>query len=467
MQPFATTSDFRTALRRWRDESGQAMVLAAVGMSVIITFLGLAIDVGHLRYVKRNLQMAADAAALAAALEIQPCGGTSNCTAMQTAAQDALAENGFTGSTVVTNCSSTAVTGLKLMINNPACALGTSDPNKGQGSFVEVEVTQPTSTYFGGLVGWKSVSLIARAEAARAGGCCCMFALDPSASGAITVDLLATVNSSCGIMDESSSGSALACNLLANITASQIDVVGGVENLLCGINPTATTGITVPSPADPLASLPKPSVPACGTSTSSPYHGSASALNINGVATLYPDYAYCGGINLEPGANVTFEPGTYVLTSKNGAVTKNPGGLTVDLGTTVNGTGVTFYNYGPSGSIAFNFTSFTAGGVNLVAPTSGTYSGILFFQDPQDTAAAQIYGSSSFNTVLQGTYYFPKAKVSFAFSGAVDYNILDAYQIEFAALTFGSTPLKSGFSNNYTTLATGSPVAGSGAVLVQ
>src|ERR1700722_8517502 len=45
-----------------RDESGQAIVLAAVGLSVIVSFLGLGVDVGHLRYVKRNFQMAADAA---------------------------------------------------------------------------------------------------------------------------------------------------------------------------------------------------------------------------------------------------------------------------------------------------------------------------------------------------------------------------------------------------------------------
>jgi hypothetical protein len=219
----------------------------------------------------------------------------------------------------------------------------------------------------------------------------------------------------------------------------------------------------VPKPSDPLAYLPKPTVPACGTSTSSPYHGATAALNITGTATLYSDYAYCGGINIQPGAIVTFEPGTYVLTSSHGA-----GGLTINLGTTVTGNGVTFYNYGPSGGISFPFTGVTLGGVDLVAPTTGTYEGILFFQDPQDTTGAQIYGTSVWNTTLEGTYYFPKASVTYAFSGPVNYNILVAYDITFAVLTFGTTNYNtSGFSNNYSTLADGSPTQGTGAVLVQ
>jgi hypothetical protein len=141
--------------------------------------------------------------------------------------------------------------------------------------------------------------------------------------------------------------------------------------------------------------------------------------------------------------------------------------LTIDLGTTVNGAGVTFYNYGPSGGIQFSFSSFTSGGVSLVAPVSGTYAGILFFQDPRDTAGATILGSPSWNTLLEGSYYLPTASVTFAFSGPVNYNILVAYDIEFAYLTFGSTTLTSGFSSNYSTLVNGSPTSGSSAVLVQ
>jgi hypothetical protein len=72
------------------------------------------------------------------------------------------------------------------------------------------------------------------------------------------------------------------------------------------------------------------------------------------------------------------------------------------------------------------------------------------------------------NTTLQGTYYFPRAKVVFAFDGPVSYNILDAWQVEFAVLTFASGTFKSsGFGNDYSSLANGSPIKGIGGVLVQ
>jgi len=49
---------------RWReaDESGSILVTTAMWMVFLLAFIGLAIDFGHVLYVKRNLQMAADAA---------------------------------------------------------------------------------------------------------------------------------------------------------------------------------------------------------------------------------------------------------------------------------------------------------------------------------------------------------------------------------------------------------------------
>lgn len=464
---------FKRLLRR---ESGSVAVMVAVSLVVIFGMMGLAIDVGQLRLAKQQLQMAADAAALAGALELNACGGTADCAAMETAAQDALTENGFTGSTAQASCVPSG-TGLAISVNNGPCAMGAADPHNGNTNYVEVVVSQMQPTYFAGILGISSVNIKTRAEAARAGGSNCMFALDPTGPQAISVQLLAALYSpSCGVVDESSSSSALYC-FLGSITASQIGVVGGYSNFAClAASPTPKTGIALPNPADPLAYLPTPAVPGCGASKNSPYTGSASALTLtgsSGAVTLYPG-AYCGGITIGFGANVTFMPGTYVLTSWSGTKTVSPGGLTMDLGAKVSGSGVTFYNYGsPSntngGGIAFNFTSFTSGGVNLTAPTSGTYSGILFFQDKQNTSSATIEGTTSWNTILQGIYYFPTASVQFVFDGFVDYSVLVAKDISFALLTVGGNTVQSGANNNndFSSLSNGSPLSGSGAVLVQ
>ena len=104
--------------------------------------------------------------------------------------------------------------------------------------------------------------------------------------------------------------------------------------------------------------------------------------------------------------------------------------------------------------------------MNIAAPSSGTYQGILFFQDPGNTSAAIILGSPAWGTALEGTYYFPSARVVFAASLPVRYNILIAYDIDFAVLTFGSA-FTSSFTADYSSLANGSPISGTGAVLVQ
>src|SRR5581483_1805437 len=86
-------------MRFWDDESGQMLVLTAVCMTVLMGFLALAIDVGILFRARRNVQIAADAGAIAGALQQQyggspgpACGG--GVTGVPCAVQNAVAANG-------------------------------------------------------------------------------------------------------------------------------------------------------------------------------------------------------------------------------------------------------------------------------------------------------------------------------------------------------------------------------------
>lgn len=468
-------------MAKHRQDAGQALVVVALSMVVILGFLGLGLDLGYLRSMKRQVQKAADAAAIAAAVELNYC--TNNCSALQTAAQNALTENGFASPTLVTHVcngeSSGSTANLTIIVNNPPCYLGSTqaDPHYNDANYVEVLVSQVEPLMFAKVFGVKTVTLTARSEAALRGGSTCIFALSPTASGAISLDFFAFVNSPCGVVDESNSNSALSCFLFGGITATQIGVVGNDTTFLCSLHPTPKTHIALPTPADPLANLPAPpgGPPySCGSgsgSTYNGYNGSTTGLLLNGLATLNPG-VYCGGIKLNSGAKVTFTPGTYILTSAT-STTGTSYGLTVDVGASATGTGVTFYNTltagKSSGPIDFFFDVFSGSGVNFTAPTSGTYEGILFFQDPANTQTATIIGSPHWSTTLEGTYYFPKATVDFAFDGPINYNILDAWAIDFQFLTFadGTTIGTSGFNNNYSSLANGSPVKGTGGVIVE
>ena len=454
------------AYRFIKDDSGQSAIFGAIGAVFVVAVVGLAVDVGNLGYGEHKLQAAAESAALAAALEVTSCNGSNACSAMQTAAQSSLNENGVTGSTIATNCATPTSSTLTLMVNNPPCFTGASDPNYGKTGTVEVVLSTTVQTYFARVIGFNNVPLIARAEAAKTNNPNCIYALDQTGGNAITVDALASLNATCGVIDESKASNAFSCNLLAAVHATKLKITGGLETFLCNATPYPTTGATTPSPADPLAWLPTPTVSSCGSSYSSPYHGANGPLLIVGTATLYPDAAYCGGIVILPTANVTFMPGTYVIRS--GGLLGLQGGLSIDLASSVSGSGVTFYNYGPIGGVNFVAASLTLGKVTLTAPTTGTYTGILFFQDSGNTTPDVIAATSSWNTTLEGAYYFPSSTVTCAVTGPANYNILVAKDIIFAALSFPAGTLSNtSFSSNYSSLVNGSPLSGSGVALVQ
>src|SRR5579871_1762506 len=137
---------------RWRellaDRSGQALVLSAVGFSMLLGFVAMAVDTGSLYQAKRKLQTAADAAAVAGALDYLY---NSSSTSAGAAARTASSQNGYThgsNGTVVT-------------VNNPP----TSGPNSGNSLFVEVIVSKPVPTFFMSLFGFSTVAEMARAVA--------------------------------------------------------------------------------------------------------------------------------------------------------------------------------------------------------------------------------------------------------------------------------------------------------------
>jgi hypothetical protein len=159
-------------------------------------------------------------------------------------------------------------------------------------------------------------------------------------------------------------------------------------------------------------------------------------------ATLQPG-AYLGGININSGVSVTLAAGTYYL---NGSI--NDGG-------TITGTsGVTIYFN--SGSLTMNSGS-TA---QLVAPTSGTYAGILIYQNSSDSTSMILDGNST--SKWQGAIYAPDAQLTFNSTGnAAAYTIIDV----------GSVIVNSGadlvMGNNYSSLSGGSPIKGGSAILVE
>ncbi|MFC5860848.1 Tad domain-containing protein [Acidicapsa dinghuensis] len=430
-------------MRLLRDENGQALIVVALSMVLLLAFAAIAVDVGRLLYIQRQLQTAADAAAVAGAIELQQCGTTANCSTMQTAAKSALAENNLSvsSSNLLTQCATGSTTQLTLTVNNGPCALGASDPNHGNTKYVEAVVAEPVITLFAGILSVKSFNISARSEAGLGDPTDCVYVLNPTATDALLVNGNSTLTAQCGIIVDSNANTAALFNGHPTVSASEIDVAGGaVSNGNPSVSPTPTTGD--PPQSDPLAGLPAPQVGACGATTSSPFTGSPSSgatVNGNGSAVFNPG-TYCGTVTLNGSSTATFNPGTYIFT----------GNFQVNGNNTLTGTGgVTFYFSSTAGSFTVNGNSH----VDLVAPTSGTYEGILLYQNASDTNTDIINGDNT--SVWQGTIYLPGAQLTVNGNGnAAAYTFLVVNKL----LDNGNSTFTLG--DDYSSLQDGPPVKG-------
>ena len=203
----------------------------------------------------------------------------------------------------------------------------------------------------------------------------------------------------------------------SSITAqnSTINVVASAYSG-SGFSPTPITNASPVS--DPFASMPAPTFSntcACTNYTVSKNQVACNGNTINATgtsATLNPG-VYCGGITVSGnGVSATFTSGTYILLG---------GGLNVKGGANATGSGVMFYNtYSTTPDYAYAPIVISASSTTLSAPTSGTYEGILFFQDrniptkdtgpsgPQNTVS----GTSS--TSFTGALYFPSTPLVYS-----------------------------------------------------
>ena len=147
---------------------------------------------------------------------------------------------------------------------------------------VEVLISQSVGTLFMSVIGFTSINVSARSVARQGSGSNCIYALDPAASGAFTIQGGATLTVSCGIMVVSTNASALIANGGAHLTAASIYVAGGYQpggGVL--VTPTPTTHVTPES--DPLAYLAPPPVGACSQTNWKASNGSTKAITPGGT----------------------------------------------------------------------------------------------------------------------------------------------------------------------------------------
>jgi len=148
-------------MKWFRKEEGQTLVLTALCASCLLGFMALAVDTGLVFRSQRNLQIAADAAATAAALDYfynSSTGPSGRIAAAKTVGANAAASNNV----------STA-NGATVTINSGNLGEITTSWHNSSGYF-EAVLTQPAPTAFMGFFGIGSMTVKARAVAGTPNG---------------------------------------------------------------------------------------------------------------------------------------------------------------------------------------------------------------------------------------------------------------------------------------------------------
>ena len=427
--------------------SGQIAIMAVLSLTLTFAVIGLSVDLGYGYLMKQQAQTAADAAASAAAVyamnHADSCGGsglscpvTYNCadpattpatTSLQAGCLYAQ-QNGFVNDgarqTVSLKESNTAPPNLSG--NSPAI-------------WIQATVTQNLNNSFLVMHGFKtgSASASAIAGVTTTPSTNCIYALS-SGGVSITDSGSGNITTSCGISDNgglsySGSGNITAscasggpCPIQVNgnftdsgagniSSTTAIHYGGTYSNTGSGsVSPAATSGTATIT--DPFAGLSPPSVGACTYTNES--------ISDSSAHTLSPG-VYCGGLSISGSGNITFNTGTYILNGGQGSSSFSYSGSG-----NLSGSGVTFFITGKSGYSAYPISISGSGNLTFSAPSSGSYTGLLFYQDPSVSYAGSNSCSGSGN--VTGTFYFPTTTLSYSGSGNALMQALVANTIVFS-----------------------------------
>ena len=397
----------------FKDPRGNALVIAGAALPLVVGSAGLASDTIQWSLWKRQLQRAADSAALA---------GVYGKLATQTVTNGA--------------CSLSTPISRDLTVGNvnnrlgmtPTCAAEsppTSGPWAATPNAVRVTMSVQRRLPFSGLFMTAAPTITATATAAQVqAGRYCAKALDPNQETGVSFSGSATVNLGCGIITNAKGPNAVDGGGASTITASPIAAVGQIANSGNFTSGTVMQPYSSPT-TDPYASLNPPTVPnGCNQSA---LQGNASSVTVSNATVCYKD------LTLNSGQTATFTDAVIIL---------NGGDLTANAGTTLNCTRCTFILTTNATNITSNSigkVTFNGGAqINLIAPTTGTYAGLVIYKDrraPECNNCNKINGDST--SYLEGGIYIPSQEVQLSGNSGMNTNCVQlvAWQLTFTGNT--------------------------------
>lgn len=404
----------------WNDERGNSLILAAAAMPLLIGSAGLATDTIQWALWKRELQRAADSAAVAGVMaKVQ---GASYSAAVTT---DLARNNDVNGITISTSATSA-----------PSAGAYTSDTNAVR---VSLQAKQQLSFSSMFMTSAPTITATATATIVPAGDYCVVSLINTDDTG-LSMGGNAHVDLGCGMITNSTSMDAAISYGSATVDASPIAAVGGIDASGNWEDDVQLLPFTM-AQADPFKNVNPPAPTGCQDFKD--YFGAGEENKVGGTVDLsqehtYPNGVYCidDGGTLDIKGNVTLGKGTYVLNATSLKMASNGGGagsqpaLKCD-GCTIVLTSTSTAN--PDSTIGT--VDLTGGTLDLTSPTSGTYKGISIYQDRRADPTAgtnKINGNSGSD--LEGAFYFPKQQLQFTGTAGVTFTCVQmvAYTVTFS-----------------------------------
>lgn len=365
------------------DKRGTTAIAMAILTPIMIAGLAFGTEYSYFEGKKRNIQNTADTAAFAAATQVR--SGVSE-DEIKAAAKFIAKEGGFDD------------TKGTIDVQWPP----TSGDYAGDNWAVQVTLVQNVERRFSKVYNQTRLSIPATSVAfVQLGRPACVLSLHPSASESINVSGGTDVTlSGCDLAANSIASDAIDMNGSAKLTADCISAVGGTDT-------TNNLNITCPDPIegapvtrDPYAERPEPDIT---TMTCASNGEKQKITRSNGTGNPKPssdptfNKMYCGSGTETVQANINLSAGVYVF---------NGGNWKINSTANLSGSDVTlFFTGGASIDIAGNAT------VDISAPTSGDYAGLVLYFADGNTAQPKINGGSNFSMV--GAIYGPDADIEF------------------------------------------------------
>jgi len=417
--PFRLASSLFAAIRLiLPDDRGMTAMAVAIALPALIGLGALGAETGAWFTIKLWNQSAADAAAISAAYEVV-AGKTDVIKDLTPAASEAATRNGYTGIA-------------------PVVGYPYSDAIVGNGVAVTLQQTQGTllaAMFLSNVtLGTKAVAVIEVLDNP------CILALGTPATD---VELAASTSlflSNCSIAANSISSTAIELASSSSITAATLVTAGEISVAGNRIDPTAPPSefslavpatIGAPSVADPYASTLTHSYLTAGMPTLTHctpkglgggaviYSGGCfipgHTLNQHSI-TLTGKTQISGDLTIATGQTFDLLPGTYWITGS--LSIQSNGVLKCSTCDNALGKGVTIIltaQTNPVGTISMASGAI----VNLNAPSSGQFAGLLLIQDsnglPPGTSYTSTYSSIGgvSSATLDGLIYFPKSSMTF------------------------------------------------------